>query len=354
MNQPDSPNRNALLFAALALFIILPFWLFFLVALGVAGALLYKKYGAEIGKKRPKIIDIPSPSSSFSLLFMPTFTLSRIITGVVTLLALFLFIDGFVSVPAGSVAVIYDRGRGVLSQALPEGLHLKIPFWQVSTIMDTRLQAYTMSVQEGEGNRYGTDAVEALTSDGQKIQIDATVQFRVPAKNAPQIYQQIGPDFMEKVIRPGARSIIRDTATGYESKDLFTEKTRIEASQKMEKDLKALYSHSGLELDKLLLRNVTFSETYISAIEEKQVAQQKIQKAEYEKQEATIRKEKRIIEAEAEAQAIRLKGDQLRANPEVIQFQFVEKMAPNISWGILPSGSLPLLDLKSVMNNITK
>jgi hypothetical protein len=46
---------------------------------------------------------------------------------------------------------------------------------------------------------------------------------------------------------------------------------------------------------------------YLDSIEEKQVAQQKIQKAEYEKQQALIVKETKIIEAEAEAEAIKLK-----------------------------------------------
>jgi hypothetical protein len=53
---------------------------------------------------------------------------------------------------------------------------------------------------------------------------------------------------------------------------------------------------------------------------------------------------------EGDAEAIRLRGETLRANPQVIQYQFVEKMAPNIKWGVLPSGSIPLLDLSQLQN----
>jgi regulator of protease activity HflC (stomatin/prohibitin superfamily) len=56
-----------------------------------------------------------------------------------------------------------------------------------------------------------------------------------------------------------------------------------------------------------LVRNIKFSDIYLNSIEEKQIAEQKIQKAEFEKKEAIIRKEKTIIEAEAEAEAIKLK-----------------------------------------------
>jgi len=56
-------------------------------------------------------------------------------------------------------------------------------------------------------------------------------------------------------------------------------------------------------------------------------------------------KEKIIIEAQAEAEGIRLKGEALRNNPEVIQLEFVNKLAPNISWGILPNSVTPMLNV---------
>jgi len=272
----------------------------------------------------------------------------HIFSFILGLTILFIIIDGLVSVPAGHVAVIYDRGRGVLANEYPEGLHLKIPFWQIATVMDTRMQTYTMSIAEGEGSNYGADPIEALTRDGQRVDLDITIQFRISGKKASDIYQNIGLDYIEKVIRPAVRSVVRDMVTGYDSTKLFTQEARAEASQKMENALSKLYAKSDIQLDKLLLRNVRFSEVYLKAIEDKQVAQQRIQMAEYQKLEAEKLKDKKIIEAQAEAEAIKLKGETLRANPSVIQFEFVQKMAPNINWGILPSGSVPLLDLKSL------
>jgi hypothetical protein len=76
------------------------------------------------------------------------------------------------------------------------------------------------------------------------------------------------------------------------------------------------------------------------------VAEQRIQKAEYQKLEAAELKQKKIIEAEADAEAIKLKGQSLRANPQVIQFEFVQKMAPDINWGILPDSIVPLINLQ--------
>lgn len=269
---------------------------------------------------------------------------------IAVLIVIFIIMDGLVSVPAGHVAVIYDRGRGILEESLPPGLHLKIPFWQVATIMDTRMQAYTMSISDDEGYFQGDDSIESLTKDGQKVYVDATLQYKILPEDAPWIYNNVGSDevYLEKVVRPGSRNVVRDVITGFDSTKLFTQETRLEAQQQMYDKLNELYGRNHIQLEEVLLRNIKFSEVYLQAIEDKQVAQQRIQKAEYEKQEAEKTKEKKIIEAEAEKESINLRGEALRANPEIIQLEFVQKMAPGISWGILPSGAVPFIDIKSL------
>jgi prohibitin 1 len=99
----------------------------------------------------------------------------------------------------------------------------------------------------------------------------------------------------------------REVVTGYNSKELFNIETRHKVQTQIEENMKKALNAKNIALDATLLRNVQFSDIYLHAIEEKQVAEQKIQKAEFEKQEASIRKEKKIIEAEADAEAIKLK-----------------------------------------------
>ncbi|MBI4281469.1 prohibitin family protein [Candidatus Uhrbacteria bacterium] len=352
MTQDDfRPYSRWIIFGVIAL-MVLGRYVFFLIPLAVVAGVLWYLF-----KQKKITFDFTQPSVSaknarpaFNFIHMPSaqFKWQYAAYGVAALVVFLIIIDGLVSVPAGHVGVIYDRGRGVLLKQYDEGLHLKIPFWQVATIMDTRMQVYTMSVDEKEKATYSSEPIEALTLDGQRVEIDATAQFRVPAESAATIYKNIGLDYIEKVIKPGARSVIRNAITGYDSTKLFTEASRTEASAKMEAELRKVYADSNVQLVALLLRNVRFSDVYLKAIEDKQVAQQRIQKAEYERQEAEKVKERKIIEAEAEAQAIKLKGETLRANPSVIQFEFVQKMAPNINWGILPQSAIPLLDLKAL------
>jgi len=249
-----------------------------------------------------------------------------------------------VSVPPGHVATIYDRGRVVLAQELPEGLHLKVPFWQVSYLTDVRTQEYTMSIAPGEGAVYSDDSMTAPTQDGQTVTVDATVLFHVDPNMASELFQEVGPDYIQKIVRPMARSQIRAQVAKYTAIDVYALK-RDEAEQKINDKIEELYAEKHVILESVLLRHIAFSHEYAQAIEDKQVAEQRIQKAEYQKLEAAELKDKKIIEAEADAEAISLKGKALRANPQVIQFEFVQKMAPDINWGIMPDNVLPLLNL---------
>lgn len=352
MNQDEfRPYSRWIIFGVIAL-MVLGRYVFFLLPIAIVSVVLWylfkqKKITFDF-TKQPTGASAARSVFNFPQIPMTQLKWRYIAYAIGVLVVLLIIIDGLVSVPAGSVGVIYDRGRGVLSKQYDEGLHLKIPFWQVATIMDARLQVYTMSVDEKEKATYSSEPIEALTLDGQRVEIDATAQFRVPVDSASTIYKNIGLDYIEKIIKPGARSVIRNAITGYDSTKLFTEASRAEASTKMETELRKVYADSNIQLVALLLRNVRFSDVYLKAIEDKQVAQQRIQKAEYERQEAEKVKERKIIEAQAEAQAIKLKGETLRVNPSVIQFEFVQKMAPNINWGILPNSAIPLLDLKAL------
>jgi regulator of protease activity HflC (stomatin/prohibitin superfamily) len=290
---------------------------------------------------------MPNPFSQFTQMpNMPKLDAKKIGIIIVLVVVVLIILDGLVSVPPGHVGIIYDRGRGVLEKELPEGLHLKIPFWQVSYLTDVRTQEYTMSVSPGEGAIYSDDSMTAPTADGQTVKVDATVLFHVDRTKAAELFRDVGPDYVQKIVRTIARSQIRSQIAKYTAIDVYAKK-RDEAEKNINDRIKELYAEKDIILESVLLRHIAFSDEYAQAIEEKQVAEQRIQKAEYQRQEAEKLKEKKIIEAEADAKAIELKGISLRNYPQVIEFEFVQKMADDISWGVLPDNILPMLNLGS-------
>ena len=258
--------------------------------------------------------------------------------------------DFYVVVEPGEVAVYRDLFQGVLDRNDGPGLHFKIPVVQKAKIFSTQTQAYTMSSVSDEGQVRGDDSLQGKTSDGQSVWLDLTVFFHVNAETAPQLWNNVGDAFVDKIIRPNVRGEARLITSNYTAEGLYSSEKRSEAQKKMEEALTPIFAEKGITLERLTLRNVTFTQAFTDAVEAKQVEAQRIQTAKYELERKQIEKEQKIVEAQADAEAIRLRGETLKANPAVIQYEFVQKMSPNIDWGVLPSGSIPLLDLNSLVN----
>ena len=110
----------------------------------------------------------------------------------------------------------------------------------------------------------------------------------------------------------------------------------------------------GLTLTSLLVRQIDFNESFSQSIEEKQIEEQKLQRARTEAQRirteasgladgaeetARGRANARLIEAEAEAKALRLISNQIAANPNLIQYLYVANLADNVTFALLPSNA---------------
>src|SRR5205085_11851982 len=94
--------------------------------------------------------------------------------------------------------------------------------------------------------------------------------------------------------------------------------------------LKGKFQPNYLILDEVLIRRVVFDPDFQRAIEQKQIAQQQAQQMEYTLEKERLEKQRKIIEAEGEAEAIRLKGIALSNNPALIQYEYVQKITPGI------------------------
>jgi regulator of protease activity HflC (stomatin/prohibitin superfamily) len=270
---------------------------------------------------------------------MPSFSLIRNIF--LVLFALFVFRSTLIFIPAGSVGVVYDMGRGVLPNPMREGLNYAIPIWQRVTLMDTRLQEYTMSMAPDEGALRRDDSLDAPTSDGQQVKVDATVIFRIDPKNAPEVYKSIGADYVDKLIRPYSRSQIRMVISRYTAPAIYSE-NRQEAETIMTKELADMLRPKNIIIDKILLRTVVFSPEYSQAIEAKVIAEQKVKQAEYEVKVASQQAQAKIAEAKGLAEAQQLQKASL--TQEFLQLEAIKKWdgkLPQVAGG----GNAPFINI---------
>jgi regulator of protease activity HflC (stomatin/prohibitin superfamily) len=177
------------------------------------------------------------------------------------------------------------------------------------------------------------------------------------------------------LVRAQARGIIRDAISQYGVEEVVSSK-RFEMTQRVRDTMTTKFQENGLTLMDFVLRNITFSPEYAASVEQKQIAEQQSQQARFvvesRKQEAEQARqvaqgradavvidaqgeaEARIIQAQAEAQALQLINDVIADNPDLLTYQYITKLAPDIQTMLLPSNAPFLFPLPQLQPTATE
>lgn len=276
------------------------------------------------------------------------------LVGFVGGIVLFIVSSGILIVPPARAAVIVNVLSGELEDpARAPGTSIIIPGLQEFIIYPTDQQEYTMSGITTEGRIQGNDAVEALTVDGQEVRLDITVLYRVERQNVNQIHLNWQSRYESDFIRPTVRAVARDVVSQFQAEAIYGLE-REALGGRISELVAERMAEQGLTLTSLLVRQIDFNDDFAQSIEEKQIEEQKLQRARTEaervqteasgradaaEQEARGRANARLIEAQAEAEALRVISDQIAANPNLIQYLYVANLSDNVSFALLPSDS---------------
>ncbi len=271
---------------------------------------------------------------------------------------------------------------GVRPEPLQPGLNWVVPYFENVITYPISRQTYTMSIAHAEGQIPGDDSVEARTADGQVVKIDASIIFAIDPSRVVDVHIMWQDHYVDNLVRPQARGVIRDAVSQFGVEEVYSSK-RLDLIKMMEDAMGAKLEEGGLILVDFVLRNITFSEEYAASVEQKQIAEQLAQQAKFvveqKRQEAeqarqtaqgqadaavikaqgeadavVIRAkaeaEARLIQAEAEAQALQMIAEALRGNPELLTFEYIDKLAPGIQVMLVPNDTPYLLPLPDMQN----
>ncbi|MCO5936960.1 prohibitin family protein [Mucilaginibacter sp. RB4R14] len=254
------------------------------------------------------------------------------IAGISLLFSVFKVID------PGKVGVQVLFGK-VQNDVLESGLHVINPLVDV-TIFNTQTQNYTMSAVHSEGEVQGDDAIRVLSSDGLEVTIDLTVLYKVNANKAPFIMQNIGMDYVDKIVRTVARTAIRDNAVNYAAVDLYSIK-RQEFQNKINSTISLSFEKRGLDLQQILIRNISLPPSVKASIESKINAEQEAQKMTFVLQKERQEADRKRVEAQgiADYQKILSTGlSDKQLQYETIKAQKEIALSPNTKVIIIGGG----------------
>jgi len=228
----------------------------------------------------------PQPGSQFSGV-LNIVGLVVVILGILT--------SGIKIIDPGKVGVQVLFGK-VQDGVLESGLHFINPLFEITTF-DIQTQNYTMSAVSNEGQKEGDDAIRVLSSDGLEVTIDISVLYKVNPDKAPYIFQNIGIDYVDKIVRPVTRTAIRDNAVNYQAVDLYSVK-RQEFQAKINQTITQSFAKRGLELQQILVRNIALPASVKASIESKINAEQDAQKMQFVLQKERQEADRKRVEAQ--------------------------------------------------------
>ena len=212
--------------------------------------------------------------------------IGKILVPVFILLAILIVaLNSFTVVEAGHTGVVVTFGK-VNEGVLQEGIHAKIPFVQEIVKIDNRIVKLEVDT-------------EAFSKDLQTVETTLAINYRVDTSKSYSIYKNIGASYEDILVVPAVNEVLKAITSRYTAEESVT--NRVLISEGLVSGLNNKLNSIGLYITDVNIINFDFSEAFITAIEEKQVAQQKLLKAETEKQTA-------ITNAQAEAETIRIKA----------------------------------------------
>lgn len=241
--------------------------------------------------------------------------------GILFLSFIFLIASMVRLVGPGQVGVVVLFGR-VQEKTLMSGIHLINPFASIEK-MSVRTESYTMSGKAREGVVRGDDAIDALTSEGLTVKLDVTVWYRLKSEGAAIVYRDIGPNYVEKIVRPAIKTVIRNMMAGYEVAYIYSE-NRESIGISIEQGLKDALAGRNIEVEKVLMRDVQLPEMVQGKIDEKMASKQEAERMVFVLQKETREVERKKLEAEGISEANRIISKSLTSS--YLQWYYIKTL----------------------------
>jgi regulator of protease activity HflC (stomatin/prohibitin superfamily) len=252
--------------------------------------------------------------------------------------AVFLFVCFFdsmvISIRPGELGVLWRRlgGGTVVQTVYREGLHIILPM--------NHMYIYNVRKQRV------SDSIDVLTVDGLTVHVEYSARYAANRELLPLLHQRVGPDYVNVVVRPEVRSVIRTVFGQYKPEEIYTTQKAIQERISLLSKIRT--EARFVSLDDVPIERISLPKTISDAIEAKLTQQQLDKEYVYRLAVAAKEAERKIIEAGG----VKGYNDLVRQSltPELLQWHGIlatEQLAksPNAKVVVIGSGKggLPLI-----------
>lgn len=213
---------------------------------------------------------------------------------IIGIIAIIFLSKSTVNIEAGEAGVLWKRfGGGVVTDQPPlgEGFHIVAP-WNNVIVYEVRQQELF-------------EKMKVLSSNGLDIYLETSAWYLPKYNDLGKLHQERGENYLDRVIKPAIRSAARSVVGRYTPEQLYSSKRDVIQSEIYE-ETKKILDDQYIQLNEVLVRDVTLPATIKDAIERK--LKQEQESLEYEFRLVTAEKEaeRQRIEAKGKADANRI------------------------------------------------
>ena len=255
---------------------------------------------------------------------LPKIAFPFIIAIVVTFV---LIAKSVVTIDAGHAGVLYKLNGGVDPETEPlgEGINFVAP-WNSVIEYEVRQQEVP-------------ERMSVLSSNGLDIKLDASVLYQPDVANLARLHKEKGKNYLSRVLQPAIRSAARSVVGRYTPEQLYSSK-RDAIQEEIFLETKKIVETQYIQLNSILIRDVTLPPTIKQAIERKLKQEQESLEYEFRLVTASKEAEKVIIEAKGKADANKILSASL--TDKILQDKGIEattKLAESSNTKVIVIGS---------------
>ena len=186
---------------------------------------------------------------------------------------------------ATEVGVKFNKVTHSTEIADPGATYFFAPFINDWTTYDTSTQNLVMSAKGTEGDRKEKDDLRFKTRDGNDIETDVTVRWRIDPTRAAFLWENVAPTteaLKERVVRPQGRSYVRDVLNRLDSEEFYNPDLRFGAASDATKLLATQLKPYGIIVEQVILGDFSFKPDYQNLINSRKEAEKQAEKLEAE------------------------------------------------------------------------
>ncbi|MEN8824967.1 MAG: prohibitin family protein, partial [Wenyingzhuangia sp.] len=207
-----------------------------------------------------------------------------------------------INIDSGKAGVLFRTfGGGVVTDepALGEGFHIIAP-WNKVFIYEVRQQELF-------------EKMKVLSSNGLDILLEVSAWYMPQTDKLGKLHQQKGLDYLTRVILPSLRSAARSVVGRYTPEQIYSSKRDVIQNEVYD-ETKKILDDQFIQLNEVLVRDVTLPTTIKNAIEKKLKQEQEFLEYEFTIQKAEKEAERQRIDAEGKATANKILNASLSSN----------------------------------------